>query len=287
MLEAMVSVGSNGTTDEDSALPNLVERLDRDVLRATLSLTPREMRFLVDTYYQIQKMRIQLGNASGAASRDEEPGEFPGWLSRQMRLLETRLRSVMLAWAEDRVAGQWAMSQVGIGPVLAAGLLAHIDPERAKTAGAVWRFAGLDPTLVWDKGQKRPYNADLKVLCYEIGDSFVKFHNNSKCYYGHLYAERKLQEQERNEAGLFAEQAAATLREKKITEPETKACYEAGRLPPGRIEFRARRVAVKLFLAHFQQVLREANGLPIVAPYVIEHLGHVHLRTPPGWPLEL
>ena len=269
-----------------TAIDDLVERLDRDVLRASLSLTPVEMRFLVDSYYSIQKMRIQLGNAALAASEGGEPREFPAWLGRQMKQLEVRLRSVMKAWAYERPPGRWAMSQVGIGPVIAAGLLAHIDPARAATAGAVWRFAGLDPTLEWGKGEKRPYNADLKLLCFKIGDSFMKFHNHPKCYYGHVYAQRKVQEMERSAAGLFADQAQVSLTTKRITDPATKACYESGQLPAGRIELRARRPAVKLFLAHYHQVARESAGLPIVKPYVIEHLGHVHLISPPGWPLE-
>jgi hypothetical protein len=279
VLTDISGVSTNG------AMIDLVERLDRDVIRATTRLTPQEMRYLVDTYYQIQKVRIQFGNANYAATESEEPSEFPAWLGRQFHKLETRLKSVMKAWASERDAGIWAMKQVGIGPVLAAGLLAHIDPEKAHTAGAVWRFAGLDPTLEWNKGEKRPYNAKLKVLCFKIGDSFVKFHNHENCYYGHLYAQRKAQEIERNDAGLFREQAEATMEKKRITEPETKAWYDRGLLPPGRIEFRARRYAVKLFLAHFQQVLRESHNLEVPNPYAIEHLGHVHLLTPPGWPL--
>lgn len=268
-------------------IDDLIERLDRDLLRATTRLMPQEMRYLVDTYYQIQKVRIQLGNAGRASADAAEPSEFPTWLRRQMKVLEVRLQSVMKAWVAERAPGRWAMAQVGIGPVLAAGLLAHIDPAKAKTAGAIWRFAGLDPSLNWDKGQKRPYNADLKVLCFKIGDSFMKFHNHEGCFYGHVYAQRKALEVARNEAGTFADQAAATLDAKRITDPATKAIYEAGTLPAGRIELRARRYAVKLFLSHLQWVMWESlYGVPPANPYVIEHLGHVHLIKPPGWPLD-
>jgi hypothetical protein len=37
----------------------------------------------------------------------------------------------------------------GIGPVIAAGLLANIDITKAPTAGHIWRFAGLDPSSKW------------------------------------------------------------------------------------------------------------------------------------------
>jgi hypothetical protein len=44
-------------------------------------------------------------------------------------------------------------------------LLARIDIVKAPTAGHIWRYAGLDPTVRWNKGEKRPWNAGLKVLC--------------------------------------------------------------------------------------------------------------------------
>jgi hypothetical protein len=55
------------------------------------------------------------------------------------------------------------------------------------------------------KGQKRPHNAKLKVLCWKIGDSFVKQQSRENDVYGKVYGERKRLELERNDAGLFAE----------------------------------------------------------------------------------
>lgn len=133
---------------------------------------------------------------------------------------------------------------------------------------------------------KRPWNAKLKVLCYLIGESFMKFHNSPKCFYGHLYAQRKLLEVERSEAGQFAVQAAQTLRDKRITDKETRAVYDAGKLPAGRLELRARRVAVKRFLSDYWSVAyyEHFQRLP-PPPYIIakDPLLHTQYVAPAGY----
>ncbi len=103
--------------------------------------------------------------------------------------------------------GKWAMEQCGIGPVLSAGLLVHLEIEQAPTAGHLWSYAGFDPTREWKKGEKRPFNAKLKTLCFKIGESFVKVKSREQDVYGKIYKERKALEMSRNEQGLFAEQA--------------------------------------------------------------------------------
>src|SRR6185437_10902883 len=186
--------------------------------------------------------------------------------------------------------------QMGIGPVLAAGLLAHFwplmkpsteYPNSFSTAGKIWRFAGLDPTQQWlgregskklvdeieaqwdlarasqpkdsgadyeyvdlipaiaakinrnpevllrqalysPKGKlksvtkasltaavaKRPWNARVKVLCWKIGESFVKVKANENDFYGKLYEKRKLMEQLKNERGDFEFTAKEILTKK-------------------------------------------------------------------------
>ena len=90
------------------------------------------------------------------------------------------------AYSGGPLAGRWARSIVGIGPIIAAGLLAHIDIKQAPTVGHVWRFAGLDPTLKWTTKTKRPWNGALKRLCWLIGESFTKVSNNPGDIYGKI-----------------------------------------------------------------------------------------------------
>jgi hypothetical protein len=135
-------------------------------------------------------------------------GRFRGGLSE----MEKSVAKSMRAYATANPLGQWAMSIAGVDHVLAASLLAHIDLTHcccrqydhireankkaflAKgkdggvrtpipkhkcpglvTAGAIWKFAGLlDPDQIqWGKGEVRPYNAQLKMLCMgRLGDCF-------------------------------------------------------------------------------------------------------------------
>ena len=237
-------------------------------------------RWLVDAYYTMQDWRIDAANRIRSAGQDgEEPPPLVETMLERARTSEEEIKRELGAWAVHYPEGAWAQSQYGIGPVLSAGLVAHIDIEKAPTVGHIWRFAGLDPTLQWGKGEKRPYNAKLKVLTWKIADSFVKFSGREDCVYGHFYQERKALEVSRDEQGLFADTAKVTLETRQIRDKATRATYEAGRLPAGRLDLRARRWAVKLFLSHYH---REAYvgrfGTEPPLPYPIAHLGHAHIR---------
>lgn len=258
-------------------------RLTRDLAEAARMLTPDEARFLVDAYYLIQKDRIRADNQLRALSESGEPASVLSWLGEQSRVLETQVKRALDKYSDAQPVGLWARGIVGVGPVIAAGLLAHIDISRCPTVGHIWAFAGLDPTREWGKGERRPWNADLKTLCWKLGESFVKVSAHENDIYGKVYAARKAQEIERNERGDFADQAAAALTAKRYKK-DTDAFkhYTAGLLPPAHIHARAKRYAVKLFLAHLHDVwYQEHFGTAPPKPYMIEHLGHTHFIPPP------
>jgi len=98
---------------------------------------------------------------------------------------------------------------------------------------------------------KRPWNATAKTLAWKIGDSFCKNHNKPTCFYGKLYEQEKARQQERNASGGNAALCQRELQERTFRDRETRELYEAGRIPDGRIELRARRKAVKIFLVHW------------------------------------
>lgn len=253
-----------------------IARLTKDLKAAQRTLSPREARYLVDLYYVIQEDRKRAGNQVKAMTKSAEPHELLGWVLGASETLENDIRRVLDAWSMEYVEGRWARSICGIGPVLASGLIAHIDITQAPTVGHIWRFAGLDPTVVWSKGQKRPWNAGLKVVCWKIGQSFMKLQANPGDIYGQVYAARKTRERERNDAGMFSDQAEAALKAKKYGK-ETNAylAYSQGKLPDAQIDARARRYAVKLFLASFHEVAYYCRyeKLP-PKPYAISILGH-------------
>lgn len=351
---------------EEMEEPEAIGRLNQDLLNAISTIGVNEARYLVDSYYAIQDYRKASMNQRRALTKSEEPHQAISWVGSQMTTLENQIKRALAAWADQQVPAQWAQSIVGIGPVISAGLLAHIDISKAPTAGHIWRFAGLDPTVKWlgkagaaklmaslgemdlegdeyamtetevteyeailasetkvqltteqmiaisrltgrkfgnllriartDKGAitstsmtaalaKRPWNADLKVLCWKIGESFVKVSNHPQDYYGKVYVERKMAETDRNDQLLFRDQADRILTERRIgKDTDAYKAYSVGKLPPAHIHARAKRYAVKLFLSHYHHVLHEVTyGQAPPKPYIIEHGGHTHFLAPPNW----
>ena len=275
------------STDEGERL-DIIELISRDIRAAAKLLTPAEARFLVRQYYDVQEQRIRAYGQVRASSQDGDPSALVVGMAKHFEAGERKAKEALQGYAEGHEVGRWSLSITGIGPVIAAALVAEIDIEKAPTVGHIWRFAGLDPTTTWGKGEKRPWNADLKTLCWKLGESFVKTSGNEHEVYGTVYRQRKEQEQSRNEAGLFADQAARSLEEKKFrADTVARQWYEQGKLPPARIHLRAQRYAVKLFLAHWHHVAYEVRyGAPPPKPYIIEHdAAHTHFKAPPNWPM--
>lgn len=261
-----------------------VKKLTKD-LRAIVTtdqVGPHEVRFLVDSYYQRQRARITADHQIRQMTESGEPHEVIRWLGSNDDVLERNLRSVLDRWTDSHPVGRWCKSITGIGPVITAGLIAHIDITRANTVAKVWSHAGLNPEMVWEKGQKRPFNMRLKTLCaFKLGESFVKVHNKDSDIYGKIYVYRKNIEIARNDAGLFAETAAKDLpRFSKST--DAYKSYVIGKLPPARIHARARRYAVKMFLAHYHMIaFWNHYGFLPPFPFVFEHLHHIDIILPP------
>ena len=261
-------------------------RLSKDLVQASKTLSVMEIRFLVDSYYTMQENRIRNAHQvrTMLKQKQPEPCAVLEWLFSKSETLEGQIKRALKNWceADSNKNGQWCLSTVGIGPVITAGLLSHIDITKAPTVGHIWSFAGLVPGVKWEKGQKRPWNAALKRLCWLIGQSFMKNAGRENCHYGKIYRERKALEQARNHALQFKEQAAHILATKKIRrETEAYKYYSVGQLPPAQIEQRSERYATKLFLSHLHHVmyLNHYNTQP-PKPYPIAILGHADMIQP-------
>lgn len=258
-----------------------ITKLTKDLKAAAAYMSSDEARFLVDYYYIAQEDRKRSTNQVRALNESKEPNAVISWLAAQSEALEEQIKKALDVYTKNHIMGSWMRQIVGIGPVISAGLLAHIDIEKAPTVGHIWRYAGLDPTSKWEKGQKRPWNAGLKTLCWKAGQSFMKFSGRDDCYYGHIYRERKNFEIARNERGDNKE-LAEQLKEKVGKTTEAYKHLSNGVLPPGQIDARARRYAVKLFLSHLHGAWYETHfGTKPPLPYPIAHMGHVHFIPSP------
>lgn len=320
-------------TDEDEELGFFssmeVQKLSKDLKAASRILTDNEARWLVNSYYSTQDMRKRYANQERAMEEAGEPHEMISWYTKQMTRMEKQIALSLDVYSFNHPVGAWMRANKGVGPVIAAGLLAHIDIHKAPTVGHIWRYAGLDPTVKWygrgiaevvaaartaegngweallwigravnskpttilvnaglldvldvlsveqaqeyviqtqnwqgtfraafhsdnvlsegipaaelakaykaiygDKAKinwpkitkslaRRPWNSELKTLCWKIGDSFRKVSNPDSATrkpspYGLLYRDRKVKEVSKNEAGDFAELALSILGSKKI-----------------------------------------------------------------------
>ena len=285
--------------------PVVDELATADLRQIARELEKEEVRDLVIRYYQVQKTRIAQSNRTKALLKAGKSAKLSAWLAGQYKLQERVIQRVMDYWTDRFTAASWAKAQVGIGPVLAAGLVAHVNVHRQTTPSKLWRFAGLDPTVSWYKGQLRPWNARLKTVCYLAGESFVTWRKKPKCFYGHLYQFRKDLEWQRNLAGQYSAQALG-LASKFDKKTESYQWYSGAfkgveqtdkgpkgipaedgegipMLPPGQIHARARRWAVKIFLVHlWMMAYVEEFGKQPPMPWVIEHGGHRDFIPIPG-----
>lgn len=262
----------------------LVKKITKDMRLAAKNLSKNEARFLVDAYYQVQDFRIQTAGQLRSMEKSQEPHNFHDFILGNFTTIESQIKYALGKYSESTAVGRWSRSICGIGPVIAAGLECHIDIEKAVTPGHIYSFAGIHPQVSWEKGQKRPWNAQLKTLCWKIGESFVKVSSNDNDFYGKLYLERKAIEAQRNEQMIFEDQAEAKLAKYKIgKDTEAYKFYAQGMLPPGHIHARAKRWAVKLFLSHWWYIAYKAHFKkepPL--PYPIAHLDHVHMIDAPN-----
>jgi hypothetical protein len=284
MMNNPVSNLSETTDPNDFDFP-MFNRFARDLRTLTVELDSRSAREVVSAYYNLQENRMAFAAQARELEKQESPSELVKFLSYNLRLMEKSLKAPLQTYAESTTVGSWAIGQFGIGPVLAAGLLSHIDITKAPTAGSVWRYAGLDPTVVWEKGQKRPYNAELKTLCWKIGQSFMKFSGKEECFYGKLYKQDKQRRTEKNQSGDYSEFASSILEKKNFKQNQTRKTLESGKLSDAQIDAQARRFAVKIFLSHYHAVAYQAHhGTPAPRPYIIAHGDHVHEIAIPNNP---
>jgi hypothetical protein len=281
-LEKQLSEPVEESEDEITS----TERVSRDIKQACANLGESTARYLVDAYYREQKERITANAQIKQAKEAGEPAEAIEFIFEQHKRNENSIKAMLDSYTSASKLGAWCKSIMGIGPVITAGLMAHIDIKKAQTAGAIQRYAGIDPTSVWEKGQKRPWNAKLKTLVtFKLGESFVKVQNREGDVYGHIFAERKALEIQKNEAGEYAETCKAILEAKSFSKnTDAYKAYSQGKLPPAHIHARARRYAVKIFLSHYFEVAYEIEfGKRPPEPYAIAILQHAHKIDVPNW----
>ena len=109
-----------------------IRKLTKDERVAGIVLGKDEARFLVDAYYQLQDNRIRNDAQVRSMAKDGEPHAVIQWLADMNRTLEDQIKAALDVYSANDPVGKWLRAQVGIGPVIAAGLLAHLDITKAE-----------------------------------------------------------------------------------------------------------------------------------------------------------
>jgi len=210
------------------------------------------LKILTSLHFQVQKNRIRFNNASKALEReglgDERVREIYEAIIDDLLRAEREIQEeMMIELNEEEIYTEWLKKVKGVGPVMAAWLVGWLDPEKADTVSAFWKYCGLH---VEDgqaprprKGQKINWNPKLKAkLMGVLAPSFLRSKSPYADFY-YQYKERKL-----------------NLGWKE-----------------GHAHFAALRYMVKQFLKDLWVTWREMLGLPVRPPYHVEKLGlHDH-----------
>lgn len=212
---------------------------------------------LVRFHHQVQKLRVAQGNrafASREANKQDVADLHSSWHSILTDLEKSVEREYKHVLA-DLPGWKWMKRIKGVGVGLGASILAEVDFERAPTVSALWRYAGMAVTPEGKreyptKGQKLPYNKELKKRMFLFSTGQLKAGGPYKPYY---YQAKEKYQGERD---------------------WTKA----------HIHFAALRIPSKLFLQHLWVVGREELGLDVVGPWISVYGGRAEQRLDP-WSL--
>lgn len=255
--------------------PTDIPKASKEVILEASNLSNAAARFLVSNYYDQQdaRKRADMQYRHLGEKGENELVATLTYTANVHALLEKQVSRQLKAFVESSAVGRWCLAQFGVGPVIAAGLIAHIDIEVAPTAGHVWRFAGQDPSCKWEKGEKRPFNPHLKQLCYHLGECAKRTSGSPESFYGAFYRRRKEMLVARNEAGHNAERAKAFF----TKSAEVKKTLATGKLPAGNLDRQACNITAKLFLSHLHAVMFwDHFGKPPPKPFAMSILGHGH-----------
>ncbi len=224
------------------------------------------LRVLVETYYDVQDQRIRGAHRIRQYTEITDTPErmLEGWhdeIDKRMSSSEGYLqRRVQKLLDDEPLWRDWLVDVRGIGPCLAGGIMAWLDPAKAPHRSSFWKYAGLS---VQDgeqekrkRGQKIQYVPKLKTLSWKIGESFIKQTKPHPSEYRRLYERFRIKVNNQ------------TCSREHIIDGKKVECFDAHKYA------KAKRLTVKIFLAHVWEVWRRMEGLPVEDPYPMAHKGH-------------
>lgn len=246
------------------------DKIRKDIERLK-KLKNRELRILVESFYDMQKLRIAMGNriyAYGKAGLLEyiDPEPSLSKLKEAEKELEKEITEIV---EKHPLWDAWFKDIKGIGPIMAAGLIAWRDDiSKSDTISAFWKYHGLAPSQTKrKKGEKLDYNPKAKTHVWKVAMQLLK----AKGHYAEIYYQAKSKYEAREDIKQQHESN------------EAKGGMKSYKL---HIHYMALRKMVKRLLSDTWIVWRKIEGLPVTEPYIFSEIAkekgiaHEHFELP-------
>lgn len=156
-IDVMVELAELELTETPKIEKALIKKLENVII------TNSEMKELVDMFYQVQGSRIALQNRirainQGADDGDQNTLQILLWNLGNKKREEKEIFKILDAATEQLPVGRWMKQIVGVGPTIAAGIIAYLDVKKANYASNFISYAGLNdnnrPWLGREKAKK-------------------------------------------------------------------------------------------------------------------------------------
>lgn len=158
--------------DVELSIPEGLTKDLKKEIKSIKNVGRQEIRFLVDSFYQVQSRRIVIQNQirsirQSADNTTDTYCDILEWQLKTQMIQEKGIKDTLKLICENDEVGRWLLSIKGIGPTLAAGLLAHFDVTGIKYATHFISYGGLnDNNRPWLGAEK-----SKKIVEEVLGDS--------------------------------------------------------------------------------------------------------------------
>jgi len=262
------------------------------------------LRNLVDIYYDFQGQRIQtqlrIGTSERTNTLSKEDLSIYGitTIMENAQNFEKDIEKLIVRQLKNHALYTQYLSKIaGIGPLIAAGLIAYIDDiEKFDHVSSLWQYSGYGMNRFCEYCKKPTF---VEVKYEQTGKIAKKLQPFEKCPECNQDTKPILQKRTSGyqsnwndrlkvlawkAANSFVKQSAARSKYRKLYDkikadehrkhPEKKK--EGGKtfFNDGHLHNRAMRKVSKIFLAHVWQTWRRQQGLEATEPYAKQLLGH-------------
>lgn len=132
--------------------------ISKEVKKSVANVTDKQIRIIIDSYYQTQAARIALENQVRAVNQGYDDGvdELKNvsdedsdnlairWLLDDYKNRENQIKKMIAEYVKNVPVCSWATAIKGIGPIFAANLYSYINMDICKHANQFLNYAGLN-----------------------------------------------------------------------------------------------------------------------------------------------